>query len=146
MSERRERLRQAYAATAYLVEAGPCGPFVIRVGERSAGADALLAAAGADAWAFITAANPGSVPLAAEDNAARMARLARLVRDRGLEHYPGQGIGAEAGWPAEASLLVVGLAEDDAVALARRFDQLAIVAGRRGEAARLVWVDRAAAI
>ncbi|MFM9025918.1 MAG: DUF3293 domain-containing protein [Planctomycetaceae bacterium] len=145
MSERGERLREAYEATAYRVDEGPLGPFVIRVGARSAAADALVAAAGADAWAFITACNPGSVPLAAADNAARMARLATRVRARGLPHYAGAGAAADAGWPAEPSLFIVGLGVDEAVPLARDFDQLAIVAGRRGEAARLVWVDGAAA-
>jgi hypothetical protein len=118
---------------------------VIRVGARSADADALLAAAGADAWAFLTAANPRSVLLVAADNAARMARLARLLRDRGLAHYAGTGVGDDTAWPAEPSLLVVDLAEAEALALARAFDQLAIVAGQRGEAARLVWVEAAAA-
>jgi hypothetical protein len=145
VNEQRERLRQAYEATAYRVDEGPRGGFVIRVGARSADADALLAAAGADAWAFITASNPRSVPLVAADNAARMARLAQLLRDRGVAHYAGAGVGDDTTWPAEPSLLVVGLVEAEALALARAFDQLAIVAGRRGEAARLVWVEAAAA-
>ncbi len=145
VSERGARLREAYEATAYRVDEGPRGPFVIRVGARSADADALLMAAGVDAWAFITASNPRSVPLVAADNAARMSRLAQQLRDRGLAHYAGMGVGDDTTWPAEPSLLVVGLAESEALALARDFDQLAIVAGRRGEAARLVWVDGAAA-
>lgn len=144
MSERLECLRAAYEATAYRVDAGPRGRFVIRVGAQSAAADAVLEAAGADEWAFITASNPRSVPLSTADNAARMADLERLLCDRGLTHYPGAGVGDDAAWPAEPSLFVVGLAENEAAALARGFDQLAIVAGRRGAAARLVWVGDAA--
>lgn len=141
VSTERERLQVAYEATAYRVDEGPGGPFVIRVGARSVAADARLAAAGADAWAFITACNPGSTPLPAADNEARMTRLGRVVRDRGLVTYAGAGAGPDAGWPPEPSLFVVGLDERDAVALAREFGQLAIVVGRCGAPARLVWVD-----
>ena len=116
------RLREAYESTAYRVDEGPRGGFVIRVGERSADADALLAIAGATDWAFITACNPRSVALSTEENAARMARLARLVRDRGLAHYRGAGVGVDASWTPEPSLLVLGLAEHEAVALARAFE------------------------
>jgi len=135
----RERLQQAYEATAYRIDEGPRGRFVIRVGERSADADALLEVAGADEWAFVTASNPRSMLLSEADNAARLSRLVGLVREKGLVHYRGAGQGADATWPPEPSLLVVGLAEAEAVALARAFDQHAIVAGRRGEPARLVW-------
>lgn len=141
MSTERERLRVAYEATTYRVDEGPGGPFVIRVGARSVAADALLAAAGTDAWAFITACNPRSIPLDSADNEARMTRLGRVVRDRGLVTYAGAGVGADADWTPEPSLFVVGLAERDAMALAREFGQLAIVVGSRGAPARLVWVD-----
>lgn len=141
MSDPRARLQAAYEATTYRVATGPRGGFAIRVGARSEDADSLLAAAGAESWAFITAANPRSVPLADAENAARMARLEEIVVRRGLVHHRGAGVGAEAGWPPEPSLLVLGLSEAEAVALARQFDQLAILVGRRGAPARLVWID-----
>jgi len=139
MDELRERLRTAYEATDYVVDDGPRGRFLIRCGSRSADVDALLDAAGADAWAYVTACNPGSVPLSATENAARMASLAAVVRDRGLVHVAGAGTGGD--WPPEPSLLVLGLTEADAVALGRAFGQLAVVVGRRGEPARLAWID-----
>lgn len=145
MNDPRERLQVAYEATAYRVDVGPRGGFVIRVGARCAEVDSLLAATGADTWAFITACNPRSVRLSDAENAARMARLERLVRQRGLEAHAGAGVGADAEWPAEPSLLVVGIAEGEAVALARAFDQHALVVGRSGEPARLVWLGAEAA-
>lgn len=143
MNADHDRLRAAYEATEYRVDEGPRGRFVIRVGARSKDADALLAAADADAWAFITAVNPRSVPLSDAENAARMARLVQVVRERGLVHYAGAGVATDASWPPEPSLLVLGIDETAAVAIARAFDQHAIVVGRRGEGARLVWVGRA---
>lgn len=139
----RERLRRAYESTTYWVDDGPRGRFAIRVGARSDDADALLAAAGADAWAFVTACNPRSVVLADADNAARMAQLAQALRSRGFAHLAGASVADAGDWPAEPSLLVVGLAEDEAVALARGFGQHALVVGRRGEPARLVWIEAA---
>lgn len=137
MSTDRERLRAAYEATAYRVDEGPRGRFTIRVGVRSEDVDALLTAAGSECWAFITAVNPRSVLLPDAENAARMDRLTDAVARRGLPLY--RGVGSGAGWPPEPSLLVIGLDEAAAVALAREFDQHAIVVGRRGEPARLVW-------
>lgn len=139
MGTDRERLRAAYEATDYRVDEGPRGGFTIRVGARSADADALLAATAAEAWAFITASNPRSVQLPAAENVARMARLERRVRERGLVAYAGTGVGAD--WPPESSLLVIGLAEPEAVAVAREFGQHAIVVGSRGTPARLVWIE-----
>lgn len=137
----RDRLRAAYEATAYWVEAGPQRRFAIRVGARSADVDALLAAAGVETWAFVTAANPRSVRLSAAENARRMGGLGARLGEHGRAFLPGEGVGDEPGWPAEPSVLVLGIDETAAVALAREFDQHALVVGRRGEPARLVWVD-----
>lgn len=140
MGTERERLRAAYEATDYRVDDGPRGGFVIRVGARAPAADALLAAAGAESWAFITASNPRSQLLSEAENLARMARLTGVVQRRGLAHYSGAGVAVDGDWPPEPSLFVIGLDEVAAVGLAREFDQHAIVVGRMGEPARLVWV------
>ena len=63
-------LEAAYRATAY--EAlGPGVELDLRVDERSAALDALLTSTGRTSWAFLTAWNPGSQPLAPEENAER---------------------------------------------------------------------------
>ncbi len=102
--------------------------------------DRHLADLGAAEWAFVTACNPRSTRLDAAGNADRMARLDAVLRDRGLAWLAGSGQGAAGDWPAEPSRLVLGIGEADAVALGRLFGQNAILAGGRGQAARLVWV------
>lgn len=124
----------AYTAARYRVFADP--PFVLRVGERSAELDALLALHAADTWAFITACNPGSVLLSAEGNAERMVRLrARLTT---FITYPGESSDEHGDW-AEPSLLVVGIRRTEVMEVARAFGQAAILAGDRGGPAELVW-------
>jgi hypothetical protein len=133
----RESLEAAYRATAYWVEA-PAGRFALRVGVRCTDLDRLLAAHGVEAWAYVTAYNPGSWPLPEAENRARQDELCRAVAAAGYAAYAGEGVGA--GWPPEASLLVLGIGEEDAAALGRRFGQAAVVVGRSGGPARLLWL------
>jgi hypothetical protein len=133
MSNPRDQLEAAYRATDYRVEDIPGGPLVICIDERC---DQLPAAE----WAFVTACNPRSVCLSEEDNARRTAELEAAVGELGRIYFHGHGVGRNGTWPPEPSLLILGIAEPDAVELAKRFGQNAIVAGRPGEPARLVWV------
>ncbi|MFM1902331.1 MAG: hypothetical protein RLZZ440_231 [Planctomycetota bacterium] len=134
------RLEAAYRATSYMVLSVTGRPeFMIRCGTPSPEVDRLLAGRAFDGWAFITACNPRSQILPEAENAARMARLEAALRDRGHGWLPGSGQGDAGDWPAEPSLLVLGIPEVEAVAIAAAFDQHAILVGRRGEPARLVW-------
>ncbi|MGE3843065.1 MAG: DUF3293 domain-containing protein [Vicinamibacterales bacterium] len=134
-----EELRQAYAATTFTALV-PGGELRLRVGERHPDLDALQSEPGQFAWAYITAHNPGSVPTepAANERAHRQL-IAEVVRRR-FQYYEGSGIPDDRAWPPEQSVLILGIAEEEAVAVGARFGQLAIVAGTRGEPARLVAV------
>jgi len=133
-------LEAAYRATDYRVEEPPGDPFVLRVGEASPEVDRVLARHRQSEWAFITACNPGSQRLSPAENARRMAHLEAVCLYHSWYHYLGAGVGRDGSWPPEPSFLVVGVSEPEAVAVARHFGQNAIVAGRVGEPARLVWV------
>lgn len=130
----------AYLATDYRVCRSPLGSFVIRCGEPSPPASALLADERVGQWAFITAENPGSVLLARAANAERMREMQAAVEAAGYRHYPGLGQGSAGDWPPETSLFVLGIEEAEAMALGRRFGQQAIVIGHRDGPARLVWL------
>ncbi len=129
-------LESAYARAVYRVDA-PAGPFTIRVGQPSPGAEALLTAHGRACWAYLTACNPGSERLPPEVNAERTARLRERLR--GFHVLEGEGGSPEGDWPPEHSFLVLGLDEAQASEIARDFGQAAYVAGTLGAAARLVW-------
>jgi hypothetical protein len=89
-------------------------------------------------WAFVTACNPRSVPLADEENLTRMNALREMLVARGLRFYSGVAVASDGNW-RESSFLVLDLSEGDALRLAKRFGQNAFVAGRIAEPARLVW-------
>jgi hypothetical protein len=132
-------LEAAYRATDYRIEHAPNGPFVIRVGECSADLEALLFDEVVFEWAYLTACNPGSVQLPGQENCTRTIELREVLVAAGWKTYYEISVGREGTW-REPSFLVLDIPESAAVELANRFGQNAIVAGRLGEPARLVWV------
>ena len=116
----------AYAATDYRVEA-PGPPFVLRIGRPAPALAALLRATRSPGAAYLTACNPRSRPLPAWANRRRQARLRRLLAAQPWTLLEGRGQHPRGRWPAEASLLVLGLSCAAARALGRRFQQNAIV-------------------
>jgi predicted nucleic acid-binding protein len=123
----------AYRQAEYAVREPP---IVIRVGEANAALDALIGADGGAA--FITAVNPGSEQRSAEENRQRLAALKQAL-DAGQHRYlDGEGRDPKRAWPAEPSLLVLGIARHEAHALARRFGQNGFVWCEPGNAPQLV--------
>lgn len=134
-----DALWRAYRATRFeAVVDDASAPIAIRVGECCARLDALLDAHGVAEWVYVTAWNPHSAPLADDDNARRNAELAAELDRFAAARFAGFGRGADASWKPEASFLALGVDDERGVDLGRRFGQNAIVAGRRGEPARLV--------
>jgi uncharacterized protein len=128
-------LIESYERALYALHSG----LVLRIGVRDAGLDRLLEACGATTAAFVTAANPrGEARTRAENEAAMAALRASLA----LAWLPGEGRDSEGRWGAEPSLLVLGMARADAVALGRRLEQNAIVFIERGRAPELVLLRR----
>lgn len=68
------KLEDAYLNTSYWVEEVK-KPFKIRVGKSNPQLQNLLTIYGATSWAYITAYNPRSVPLTAEENERRHTQL-----------------------------------------------------------------------
>ena len=132
-------LLRAYEATTYTAET-PRGCLRLRVGGAQPALDALLADHGCRTWAFVSANNPHSQPLDQAENGRRHVALAEAAAGR--PHFEGQGIADAGGWPAERSLLVLGLADADAAALGRRFGQIAVLAGAADGPARLLVCER----
>jgi len=128
-------LLDAYHRTTY--SAHPPGRLVtVRPGEPCASLDALLRPE-QSTWAHVTAWNPEGVVLPAKENARRQAELEQVVAEAGYLALPGWGCGDD-GHPPERGVLVLGIPHDEAVALGRRFAQLAVVVGVRGGVPRIL--------
>lgn len=127
----------AYRRTTYRVFAGD-SPIDIRIGSAPPALARLLENGGATTWAFVTAWNPRSNALPPDENQARQRALIELVGRHGWPALPGLGIGHDETWQPEESLLILGISRQEALGLARRFGQAAIVFGERGGPAELV--------
>jgi len=128
-------LWEAYQRTAYVVASKE--PITIRLGWNPRPLRRLLRTHKVSEWAFITAWNPGSVPLPETENARRNEALASQLRRR-WTLIEGHGVGDDGTTPPEASFLALGIGREAAVAAARRYGQLAIVRGTLQTGAELV--------
>ncbi len=126
-------LEAAYQATDYIVD-HPSGQFCIHIGESCPAIEARE-------WAYVTACNPQSKLLLPQENSRRMHTLEQALSAERFRFLRGEARSRDGKWPPEPSLLIVDIAENAAIELARRFDQAAIVVGRAGELARLAWID-----
>lgn len=118
-------LLRAYRETHYCVY-GPT-PFVLRIDSASPPLAALHQRMGVSCSAFITACNPYSQAIGAEENARRHAALAADLARQGWVFFEGVGQHPDNGWPAEPSFLVLGLTREAASAWGRALQQNAIV-------------------
>ncbi|HUY32625.1 MAG TPA: DUF3293 domain-containing protein [Pirellulales bacterium] len=131
-----QELSEAYRRTTYYADT-PRGRLAIHIGQFDAELDRLLADHGCRAWAYLTAHNPRSQRLSADENQRRQARLERELRAGGWICFSGEGVGARGDWPPEISTLVLGVDEATATRLGEVFEQNAIVVGQFGKPAAL---------
>ena len=134
----REALLKAYQATLYEVEIN--GEVqVMRVGQRlPAIIDAQLAANRTRDAAFLSAANPRSRVCDDVQNANRHAALLHALHELGVEWLAGNGRDRTGQWPAEPSVLALGLGREQAMKLAGQFQQNAYLEVVPGARVRLV--------
>jgi hypothetical protein len=124
---RQSLLLKAYEGACYEVQLDTAA-LIMRVGEPlPAALQAWFDANRIEMAAFISAANPLSRPMTAEDNAARHAQLLCALHKLEVRCLPGYGRDPVGVWDAEASVLALGLARTQAVRLAERFEQNAYI-------------------
>ena len=128
----------AYAATDYRVT-GTEPAFVLRIGHHNVALAECHHRYGVASSAFITAWNPGSQPRPIAENETAQRRLRNELEARGLPVLAGEGIDIHGQWPAEPSLLVLGISAHEAHRLAVRYDQHAIVFAGADAVPTLIW-------
>ena len=122
-------LIQAFLETHYRVHQHEpdVPPLTLRVGQASAGLAALHRSHGVDCSAFLTAYNPFAQKVDEEVNLKRQEDLTQELSSRSLTFLPGKGQHPTNGWPAEPSVLVLGLSLEAAKIMGRKYEQAAIV-------------------
>ena len=123
-------LVEAYARTEFRV-ADRGWAFVLRIGETSAALATCHATFGVSESAYLTAWNPRSEPTSREANDAAQARLEAELQAAGHALLHGEGVDPSGDWPGEASVLVLGIAAEDAARFGRAYGQNAIVVAGR---------------
>ena len=116
----------AYAATHYVVNSIEPG-FVLHVGQPSAELKALHEQHGVACSAFLTAWNPGSRRRANEINQAAQSELEATLRAAAFPLFAGVAVDPTANWPAEQSVLILGIDRERAEQLGRHYGQNAIL-------------------
>lgn len=86
----------------------------------------------------MTAANPRGMPADPDDNALSTEALLVAQREAGYACIPGVGRDPRGEWPAEPSVLVLGISRREAEILGRGYEQNAIVFIEKGAAPELV--------
>jgi ADP-ribosylglycohydrolase len=126
---------EAYLKTSYVVEDISV---TLRVGEANADLNRLLASYEQESAAFLTAYNPYSKELPSQENEARQNELFALLKERNYEYFKGFGAGDDSSWGPEPSVLIPDIDPTAALAIARRFQQNAIVFIAKGKPPVLV--------
>lgn len=114
----------------------------IRINNKHPKIDALLFKSNAKTWAFISAYNPFPSKLTDDDNLSRHRLLRNKIINLGFYFYDGAGIGDDKSWESEQSFFVLGISEETAVSIAKKFKQLAMVFGSIDEPAKLIFCNR----
>ncbi len=133
-----EKLRIAYQQTNYFV---PELDISIKIDLNCKALEDLLQACKLETWAFITACNPRSVSLSDLENQNRQKELKGIFEKGGLPFWGGVGIGMDSDWEPEESFLVLGISKEEAMKLGQQLHQNAIVFGRKGGQANLIWLS-----
>jgi hypothetical protein len=134
-------LDAAYRQTTYRVEIDGAS-YPIRIGRAHRALDTALTVSRTKRWACITACNPQSVALSARENDRRAAALERRLRAHDIRWHPTEAVGDDEVWPPELGVLALGVPRGWAERVGREFDQAAVVWGRVGGKAELVWCNR----
>jgi hypothetical protein len=120
------QLIAAYFATDYGVQVGET-KLVIRIGQSNPALAACLSHESTPTGAYLTAWNPEGEACSEGENDARHQELEATLRMSSVPFLRGSGQGRDGRWPAEDSVLAVGLSLAQAVDLGHRFAQNAFV-------------------
>ncbi|MBF0183155.1 MAG: DUF3293 domain-containing protein [Magnetococcales bacterium] len=116
---------EAYLATDYHILSEP--PFIVKVGQFSQELSALHHRLHAASSALLTACNPCSRLLSEEENQRRQWCLLESIKEAGIPFITARGEDPQRQWPAENSLLLLGIEQQTAIKLGQKWQQNALL-------------------
>ena len=120
-------LLKSYKSTTYTTNTPTI--FHIKIGELNADLNVYMASNKFNSWTYITAENPFSKKLTANENKLRNQQLENEIIEQGYSYMPGQGIPENSDWSPEASYLIFNISRDQARSMAQTYQQNAFVFG-----------------
>jgi len=129
-------LLRAYMNALYRIE----GATDFRIGEYSPELAQFHIACNATHSDFLTAFNPASKRLPAEENARRHTELGTRLDSLNARKVAAAGLDPAGHWPPEPGYLVFDLPVGDVIALGRAYGQNAIVRIGTDAVPRLIWI------
>lgn len=136
-SENLGELFESYLKTDYVIEDGAVN-LRLRIGEKNSGLDELLLKFEEETSGFLTAYNPYSRELSRAENETRQTELISILKENGYKFFYGYGQGDNADWMLEPSVLVLGIDFNNALEIARKFEQNAFMFSEKGKAPLLI--------
>lgn len=118
-------LRRAYLEARYRLDTTP--PLTLRIGRPCAELNRLHARYGVSSSAYLTACNPHGKLLPEANNRQRMTQLLNELNASQRRFLMGTAEDPAGVWPAEQSVLIVGISMSDATNLALHYEQNALV-------------------
>ena len=116
---------QSYKSADYHVDASPS--FILKIGMHSPELDSIYKTSHKHTVAFITAFNPYSQELSAQENKDRNHKLEELIQSLGFDYIHGEGKCGDGDWDGEKSFLIFGISKEQASDIGKEFEQNAIV-------------------
>ena len=129
-----DRCEEVYGDAVYYAS-NNANDLAFTLSKQETGADLF----GGRAFTLVTAHNPQSQPLSAEENWERNRRLEQHLLSKNYEYGFSLGKSLDGSWE-EAGFSVFDLSLDDALALGSQFGQHAIVYAK-GERVALAWCE-----
>lgn len=131
-NSKQKELIAAYNATDYKVYSPAV---IITVGKLNKNLDQLLLENNETDWTYITSCNPYGRDCSEDENKNYYESLLQYVSDN--KYFEGEGQGIDTTWPAEKSILIIGISASQAIEVGNKYNQNAILLGKMGQVAAL---------
>lgn len=132
-------LRAAYAQTEYWI--GGDAPHCITIGIDHPALQTMLREQGVISAAIITSDNPRSTIQSDTDNQTTRECLKKVLKAAGYCLLPSRHHDPREEWPTEYGFFVIGIQQEEALAVAKQFNQSAIVYLEQTGPAALIWTS-----